>query len=77
MAIDRIIKDSSSSVWNSSTLQYENLVVFCWFLCVSLNVLVSYSNKYSEQIPKIIRKAHKHLQTYTQKISKIQAKFHF
>jgi hypothetical protein len=48
------------------------LGVFCSFLCISLNVLVSF---YLYKIVSVeIKKAHQHIQTYTQKRAKYKRK---
>jgi hypothetical protein len=48
-----VCKDSAYGVGNSCTHKYEHLLVFCSFLFVSLNVLVSYfifyRNSYKNQ----------------------------
>jgi hypothetical protein len=37
-----IYRDRAGGVWNSSTSKYEVFFVFCSFLCMSLDVLVSF-----------------------------------
>jgi hypothetical protein len=66
--------DSACSVWNSSPPKYEISFVFCSFLCLGLNVLVSFfiSIRISLKIDKISL-THPNLDT---KMSKIQQKLH-
>ncbi len=50
--------------------------VFCSFLCVSLNVLVSFSH-FSMKFQSIWEKAHQYIQTYAQKWAKYKENFMF
>jgi hypothetical protein len=73
--MDNFFKDRACSVWNFSTPKYEVLLVFCSFLCVSLNVLVSFL--IIVEILLKMEKSHWHIQTYTQKWTKYQWNFMF
>ncbi len=42
----KIYKDIAGDVWKFSSPRYEVLFEFCSFLCISLNVLVSFSHSY-------------------------------
>jgi hypothetical protein len=55
--IDKMNKDSTCTIRNSSTTKYEILLVFCSFLCVSLYVLVSFFF-FSKEICIKMTKAH-------------------
>ncbi len=69
-----VYKDNACGEWNCFTPNYEVLLVFCSFLCVSLNVLLSLLNCYRNFYKKEeISPTHSNLHT---EMSKIQSELH-
>jgi hypothetical protein len=67
----KLCKDSACGVGNSYSPKYEVLLVFYLFLCVSLNVLVSFYRNYYKNSKSSL--THSNLHT---EMIKIQGKLH-
>jgi hypothetical protein len=52
-------KDNACGVGNYSTFKCEISAIFHWFLCISLNVLVSFFRAYRNYFKKV--KTHQHI----------------
>jgi hypothetical protein len=69
--IDKMDRDTTCSQGNSNTSKYEVFLVFCSFLCISLNVLVSFLNFYRNFCKNSPTHANSHTEMW-----KIQEKLH-